>query len=77
MATHGATMPGHDRSKRPTKSEEDDDDDPVEKLLKKAGCLDQHYAVQECMFDNKDWTKCQNQVKEFRECVERSQKKKK
>jgi len=33
----------HDRTKR---YDEDDDDDPVEKMLKKSGCLELHYAVQ-------------------------------
>ncbi|KAL5008549.1 hypothetical protein ScPMuIL_014130 [Solemya velum] len=60
---------GHDRTRRPA---EDDDDDPVEKMLNKSGCGELHYAVQECMADNKDWRKCQKQVMEFRKCVEES-----
>lgn len=50
-------------------AEEDEDDDPVEKMLKKSGCLDLHYAVQECISETKDWRKCQSQVTEFRKCI--------
>lgn len=62
----------HDR--KFTKPADDDDMDPVEKHLSKVGCLNLHYAVQECMFDNKDWRKCQEQVHEFRKCIENSKK---
>lgn len=48
----------------------DDDDDPVEKMLKKTGCLELHYAVQECVAETRDWRQCQKQVQEFRKCVE-------
>ena len=34
----------HDRS-RPQKKD-DDEEDPLEKMLEKTGCLEQHYAVQ-------------------------------
>ena len=38
---------GHDRS-RPTRTVDEDDDDPVETMIKKTGCLEEHYAVQVC-----------------------------
>lgn len=43
--TTGRPPTGHDRSRKPD-DEEDDEDDPVEKMLKKAGCLEEHYQVQ-------------------------------
>ncbi|XP_053623028.1 cytochrome c oxidase assembly factor 4 homolog, mitochondrial [Plodia interpunctella] len=49
----------------------DNDDDPVEAKLKKAGCLELHYKVQECIATTKDWRKCQNEVNEFRDCINR------
>ena len=52
-----------------------DEDDPVEKMLRKAGCLEKHYAVQECMFDHKDWRKCQDKVYDFKKCIEASKSK--
>ncbi|XP_076360327.1 uncharacterized protein LOC143252299 [Tachypleus tridentatus] len=63
---------GHDRTRRPQHNIEDDEeeDDHVEKMLKKTGCLELHYAVQECMADHKDWRKCQEQVAKFRACIE-------
>ncbi|CAG0885677.1 unnamed protein product [Cyprideis torosa] len=51
------------------------DDDPVEKMLTKAGCLNQHYAIQECMAEYKDWRKCQKEVAAFRDCINSSQEK--
>ncbi|XP_049819089.1 cytochrome c oxidase assembly factor 4 homolog, mitochondrial [Aethina tumida] len=50
--------------------------DPVEEMLKKTGCLELHYNVQECIADKKDWRKCQDQVTEFKECMQRYQQKK-
>ena len=41
----------HDRSRK-SKDDVDDDDeemDHVEKMLKKAGCLEQHYAISVCI----------------------------
>jgi len=53
-----------------TKVNEDDDDDPVEKMLKAAGCLEKHYAVQECIAETHDWRRCQQPVQDFRKCIE-------
>lgn len=61
----------HNRKKRPT---EEDEEDPVEQMLEKAGCAKEHYAVQECMADTKDWRKCQDQVKKFKECIAKNKK---
>ncbi|XP_077289840.1 uncharacterized protein LOC143913735 [Arctopsyche grandis] len=50
----------------------DNDDDPVERMLKKTGCLELHYKVQECIASTQDWRKCQTEVQEFRDCIARS-----
>ena len=42
---------------------DEEDDDPVDKMLKKAGCLEHHYKVQECMVEYKDWRQCKTVVK--------------
>ncbi|XP_063390742.1 cytochrome c oxidase assembly factor 4 homolog, mitochondrial [Cydia fagiglandana] len=47
----------------------ENDDDPVENMLKKTGCLELHYKVQECIATTKDWRKCQTEVEEFRTCI--------
>ncbi|KAI1295330.1 Cytochrome c oxidase assembly factor 4 -like protein, mitochondrial [Halotydeus destructor] len=74
-----ANMPsgGHHYERRAKQSTDGDDDeeDPVERMLKQTGCYDQHYAVQECMFENRDWRKCQDHVKTFKECMAKSQEK--
>ncbi len=61
----------HNRAaKQPPREDEDDGDmDPVDRMLKKAGCLDLHYKVQECMVDHKDWRKCKDEVQAFKKCV--------
>lgn len=48
-----------------------EEQDPVEVMLKKTGCLDIHYKVQECIAENGDWRRCQNIVKEFKTCMQR------
>ncbi|KAK8785082.1 hypothetical protein V5799_008556 [Amblyomma americanum] len=63
----------HDYSKRP--SSEDSAVDPVEEMLKKTGCIELHYAVQECMAEHRDWRKCQDEVRNFQSCMERNAKK--
>ncbi len=64
----------HNRLRKKTDPENDDDeeeeDSPAERMLRKAGCLDLHYAVQDCMAENKDWRKCKEHVDAFRKCVD-------
>lgn len=68
----------HNRMKHKQKIEHADDDeeeDHVDKMLKKAGCAEAHYKVQECMAETKDWRQCQHLVKAFKECIDQSKKK--
>ena len=65
----------HNRTKHLQKSEDDEELDHVEVMLKKAGCLELHYKVQECMFDTRDWRQCQSQVQDFKKCIEASKQK--
>ena len=53
---------------------EDEEGDAVDQMLRKAGCLDAHYAVQECIVEHKDWRVCQKQVTAFKECIDNSKK---
>ncbi|XP_077275815.1 uncharacterized protein LOC143904774 [Temnothorax americanus] len=48
---------------------EKETEDPVEQMLKKTGCIELHYQVQECIAEHQDWRKCQNEVKKFKECM--------
>ena len=43
-------------------TDDDDEEDPVDKMMEKIGCGEQHYQVQLCMMENKDWRKCQEQA---------------
>ncbi|CAG9856144.1 unnamed protein product [Phyllotreta striolata] len=50
--------------------------DPVEEMLKKTGCINLHYVVQDCISETKDWRKCQDKVAEFRKCMQEYEEKK-
>lgn len=54
----------------------EDVEDPLEVMLKRTGCMELHFKVQECIAENQDWRKCQNEVKNFRLCMEKHNKKK-
>ncbi|CAH2005706.1 unnamed protein product [Acanthoscelides obtectus] len=44
--------------------------DPVEQMLKKTGCIELHYKVQECIAETRDWRKCQDSVSDFKKCMD-------
>lgn len=46
--------------------------DPIVEKLSKIGCLEQHYKVQDCYFESKDWRKCTTEVKEFQACLKKA-----
>ncbi|XP_063708028.1 cytochrome c oxidase assembly factor 4 homolog, mitochondrial [Culicoides brevitarsis] len=50
-------------------SDKNDVEDPVEVMLKRTGCIELHYKVQECIAETQDWRKCQDVVKTFKECM--------
>lgn len=58
-----------EKDKAHTKEEEEEEDDPVISMIKRTGCLEEHYAVVECQYDKKDWRACRSEVKAFRECI--------
>ncbi|GLV33765.1 uncharacterized protein CBL_11348 [Carabus blaptoides fortunei] len=45
-------------------------------MLKKTGCIDLHYKVQMCIAEKQDWRQCQNEVKDFRICMDEYTKRK-
>ncbi|XP_050311710.1 cytochrome c oxidase assembly factor 4 homolog, mitochondrial [Anthonomus grandis grandis] len=47
--------------------------DPVEEMLKRTGCMELHYKVQECIAESQDWRKCQDQVQDFKKCMKKYQ----
>jgi cytochrome c oxidase assembly factor 4 len=69
----------HKRTKRVNECEitlvdNENQEDPVIKNLTKIGCLEKHYAVQDCYFETKDWRKCTKEVNEFKECIKQAKK---
>lgn len=57
------------KDKAHTKEEEEEEDDPVISMIKRTGCLEEHYAVVECQYDKKDWRACRSELKAFQECM--------
>lgn len=53
----------------------DEEDDPVTAMIRRSGCLEEHYDVIECKYEKQDWRLCQDVVKAFRDCMEKSRKK--
>ena len=35
-----------------------------------AGCVKEHYKVEDCMIDHKDWRQCQEALKKLKNCIE-------
>lgn len=68
-------MNGHDYKSAIPKTDDDEEEDLVIALIKRTGCLDQHNAIMECMYNYKDWRKCQNEVKLFRQCMSKKEEK--
>ncbi|VDM27946.1 unnamed protein product [Hydatigera taeniaeformis] len=56
-------------------ADDNEDEDPVIEMIKRTGCLDEHNAIMECMAENKDWRKCQDKVKLFRDCMSKKDRK--
>ncbi|XP_048798345.1 cytochrome c oxidase assembly factor 4 homolog, mitochondrial isoform X1 [Lagopus muta] len=71
LGTGPMAKPGHAWS-RP-KSQEEEEEDPVEAMVSRTGCAEQHWALQECMAEQRDWRRCQAQVQAFRQCMARQQ----
>ncbi|KAL4228447.1 Cytochrome oxidase assembly factor 4 [Mactra antiquata] len=53
-----------------TRPADDDEEDPVDKMIKKTGCSELSYAVQECFVETRDWRQCQKQIGEFKKCID-------
>lgn len=51
------------------KTNSEEPEDPVESMLKKTGCIELHYKVQECIAETQDWRKCKNVVDNFKVCM--------
>nr|XP_027318140.2 cytochrome c oxidase assembly factor 4 homolog, mitochondrial [Anas platyrhynchos]XP_027318141.2 cytochrome c oxidase assembly factor 4 homolog, mitochondrial [Anas platyrhynchos] len=70
--------PGHSWNRRRSKKEEEEEEeeegeDPVDAMIARTGCTVQHWALQECMAEQRDWRRCQPHVQAFRDCMARQQ----
>lgn len=55
--------------------EEDEGEDLVDQLIEKSGCSEEHYLVQECMVEHRDWRRCQQTLKNFQACLNKGKNK--
>lgn len=50
--------------------------DDVERVIEQAGCSEKYYKLEHCLGESeRDWRKCQEELKAFRLCHEKSKKK--
>ncbi|NXS51266.1 COA4 factor, partial [Brachypteracias leptosomus] len=67
--------PGHGRDRPPPKAaeeeEEEEEEDPVDAMIARTGCLEQHRRLQECMAEKRDWRHCQSLLRAFGDCMAR------
>jgi len=52
-----------------SKEPEADEEDAYETRIRNSGCADQHYALQDCYLETKDWRKCSQYMSAFRVCM--------
>ncbi|CAH3197614.1 unnamed protein product [Porites evermanni] len=57
--------------------DEEEEEDPFDSRIQKSGCADLHYALLDCFQEHKDWRKCQDHVKAFKDCIDQQNKQKK
>nr|XP_033804684.1 cytochrome c oxidase assembly factor 4 homolog, mitochondrial isoform X2 [Geotrypetes seraphini]XP_033804686.1 cytochrome c oxidase assembly factor 4 homolog, mitochondrial isoform X2 [Geotrypetes seraphini]XP_033804687.1 cytochrome c oxidase assembly factor 4 homolog, mitochondrial isoform X2 [Geotrypetes seraphini] len=66
--------PGHNWSRKVEREEQEEEEDPLDQMIFRSGCAAFHYALQECMSEQRDWRKCQQQVQLFKDCMQEQQK---
>ncbi|NWT18169.1 COA4 factor, partial [Vireo altiloquus] len=52
---------------------EEEGEDPLDAMIARTGCLEQHRRLQECMAERQDWRHCQEQLRAFGACMARRQ----
>ncbi|NXS12626.1 COA4 factor, partial [Neodrepanis coruscans] len=51
--------------------EEEEGEDPLDSRIARTGCLEQHRELQHCMAEQRDWRRCQEQLRAFGACMAR------
>ncbi|NWR43254.1 COA4 factor, partial [Regulus satrapa] len=70
-AGHGWSRAAAERGS--AEEEEEEEEDPLDAVIARSGCLEQHRRVQECMAERRDWRHCQQQLRAFGACMARRQ----
>ena len=74
MAHQGSAPDHHPASSAHGSTPEEED--PYESAIERSGCARHHHALQDCYLEHGDWRKCQREMQEFRECVDKQNKRK-
>lgn len=53
---------------------DDDQPDEVDQMITATGCFNEHQSLQQCYLNTKDWRKCQEEMKKFKECFDKNNK---
>ena len=51
-----------------------EEEDPFYSIIKRTGCDQFHYKLQDCYDTNRDWKKCTLEMKEFKQCMDKNKK---
>ncbi|XP_047903978.2 cytochrome c oxidase assembly factor 4 homolog, mitochondrial [Anser cygnoides] len=70
---HSWSRRGSGKEKKEEEEEEEEGEDPVDAMIARTGCTAQHWALQECMAEQRDWRRCQPHVQALRHCMARWQ----
>ena len=57
--------------------EEEEEEDMFDKMVTKSGCAEEHFALQDCHFEHKDWRKCTEEMQKFKVCMKKQEQRKK
>lgn len=50
-------------------NQSEEEQDVYETLIKKSGCAEFHFTLQDCYFEHNDWRKCKKEMEAFKLCV--------
>ncbi|KAJ3114409.1 hypothetical protein HDU96_002121 [Phlyctochytrium bullatum] len=65
------------KTHRPAKAytpKNDEEEDEFVARIRRTGCFAEHEAMQDCYFDSKDWRKCRDEMRKFKECFAKHEK---
>ena len=56
--------------------EEEEEEDLFNVTIEQSGCAKQHYTLQDCFAEKRDWRKCATEMKQFKTCMDNQRREK-